>query len=33
MRAAKMDHDLGLAERPEEDVFDDMLPARRRVAV
>lgn len=25
MRAAKMDHDLGLAERPEEDVFDDML--------
>ncbi|WP_063042354.1 cobaltochelatase subunit CobN [Nocardia pseudovaccinii] len=25
MRAAAMDHDLGLAERPEEDVFDDML--------
>ncbi len=25
MRAAKMDHDLGLAERPEEDTFDDML--------
>ncbi|CAM3694694.1 cobaltochelatase subunit CobN [Smaragdicoccus niigatensis] len=25
MRAAKLDHDLGLAERPEEDVFDDML--------
>ena len=25
MRAAKMDHDLGLAERPEEDVFDEML--------
>ncbi len=25
MRAAKMDHDLGLTERPEEDVFDDML--------
>ena len=25
MRAAKMDHDLGLADRPEEDVFDDML--------
>ena len=25
MRAAKMDHDLGLEERPEEDVFDDML--------
>nr|WP_067538688.1 cobaltochelatase subunit CobN [Nocardia crassostreae] len=25
MRAAKMDHDLGLSERPEEDVFDDML--------
>ncbi|WP_107657654.1 cobaltochelatase subunit CobN [Nocardia suismassiliense] len=25
MRAAKMDHDLGLAERPDEDVFDDML--------
>ncbi len=25
MRAAKMDHDLGLAERPEEDSFDDML--------
>ncbi|MCX6473418.1 cobaltochelatase subunit CobN, partial [Rhodococcus sp. (in: high G+C Gram-positive bacteria)] len=25
MRAAKMDDDLGLAERPEEDVFDDML--------
>ncbi|MFD4401417.1 cobaltochelatase subunit CobN [Nocardia sp. NPDC058499] len=25
MRAAKMDHDLGLAERPEEEVFDDML--------
>ncbi|MFC9471542.1 cobaltochelatase subunit CobN [Nocardia sp. NPDC056952] len=25
MRAAEMDHDLGLAERPEEDVFDDML--------
>ncbi|MDH6281173.1 cobaltochelatase subunit CobN [Prescottella agglutinans] len=25
MRAAKMDDDLGLTERPEEDVFDDML--------
>ena len=25
MRAAKMDHDLGLAERPEDDAFDDML--------
>lgn len=25
MRAAKMDHDLGLEERPEEDSFDDML--------
>jgi cobaltochelatase CobN len=25
MRAAKMDHDLGLAERPEEDAFNDML--------
>jgi cobaltochelatase CobN len=25
MRAAKMDHDLGLEDRPEEDVFDDML--------
>lgn len=25
MRAAKMDHDLGLAERPEDDHFDDML--------
>jgi cobaltochelatase CobN len=25
IRAAKMDHDLGLAERPEEDSFDDML--------
>ncbi|WP_433602944.1 cobaltochelatase subunit CobN [Nocardia sp. CA-135953] len=25
MRAAEMDHDLGLAERPDEDVFDDML--------
>jgi cobaltochelatase CobN len=25
LQAAKMDHDLGLAERPEEDVFDDML--------
>ncbi|MFI7002160.1 cobaltochelatase subunit CobN [Nocardia sp. NPDC050175] len=25
MRAAKMDHDLGLAERPDEEVFDDML--------
>ncbi|MEV6277013.1 cobaltochelatase subunit CobN [Nocardia sp. NPDC051832] len=25
MRAAKMDHDLGLTDRPEEDVFDDML--------
>ena len=25
MRAAKMDHDLGLADRPDEDVFDDML--------
>ncbi|NKY32472.1 cobaltochelatase subunit CobN [Nocardia speluncae] len=25
MRAAKMDHDLGLAERPDEAVFDDML--------
>jgi cobaltochelatase CobN len=25
MRAAKMDHDLGLTERPEEDAFDDML--------
>lgn len=25
MRAAKMDHDLGLSERPDEDVFDDML--------
>ncbi|MFJ4653434.1 cobaltochelatase subunit CobN [Nocardia sp. NPDC088792] len=25
MRAAKMDHDLGLSERPDEEVFDDML--------
>ncbi|WP_197376950.1 cobaltochelatase subunit CobN [Mycolicibacterium baixiangningiae] len=25
MRAAKMDHDLGLEERPDEDSFDDML--------
>ena len=25
MRAAKMDHDLGLADRPDEDTFDDML--------
>ena len=25
MRAAKMDHDLGLADRPEDDHFDDML--------
>ncbi|MDT5102037.1 MAG: cobaltochelatase CobN [Mycobacterium sp.] len=25
MRAAEMDHDLGLAERPEDDSFDDML--------
>ena len=25
MRAAKMDHDLGLADRPEDDSFDDML--------
>ncbi|MVU82634.1 cobaltochelatase subunit CobN [Nocardia sp. ET3-3] len=25
MRAAKMDHDLGLTERPDEEVFDDML--------
>jgi cobaltochelatase CobN len=25
MRAAKMDHDLGLVERPEDDHFDDML--------
>ncbi|WP_036501612.1 cobaltochelatase subunit CobN [Nocardia aobensis] len=25
MRAAKMDHDLGLEERPDEDTFDDML--------
>ena len=25
MRAAKMDHDLGLSDRPDEDVFDDML--------
>ncbi|MDR7167015.1 cobaltochelatase CobN [Nocardia kruczakiae] len=25
MRAAKMDHDLGLDERPDEDTFDDML--------
>jgi cobaltochelatase CobN len=25
MRAAKMDHDLGLAERPEDDSFDEML--------
>ncbi|WP_280263156.1 cobaltochelatase subunit CobN [Nocardia wallacei] len=25
MRAAKLDHDLGLDERPDEDVFDDML--------
>lgn len=25
MRAAKMDHDLGLEARPDEDVFDDML--------
>jgi cobaltochelatase CobN len=25
IRAAKMDHDLGLTERPEEDFFDDML--------
>ena len=25
MSAAKMDHDLGLAERPEDDSFDDML--------
>lgn len=25
MRSAKMDHDLGLADRPEDDHFDDML--------
>ena len=25
LQAAKMDHDLGLSERPDEDVFDDML--------
>ncbi len=25
LTAAKMDHDLGLAQRPDEDVFDDML--------
>lgn len=25
MRAAQMDHDLGLEDRPDEDVFDDML--------
>ncbi len=25
LRAAKMDHDLGLAERPEEDAFDEMI--------
>jgi len=25
LQAAKMDHDLGLAERPDEEVFDDML--------
>ena len=25
MRAAKMDHDLGLAERPDEDSFDEMI--------
>jgi cobaltochelatase CobN len=25
MRAAKMDHDLGLTDRPDEDAFDDML--------
>jgi cobaltochelatase CobN len=25
MRAAKMDHDLGLQDRPDEDTFDDML--------
>ena len=25
MRAAKMDHDLGLEDRPDEDSFDDML--------
>lgn len=25
IRAAKMDHDLGLTERPQEDTFDDML--------
>ena len=25
MRAAKMDHDLGLAERPEDDSFDEMI--------
>lgn len=25
MRAAKMDHDLGLEDRPDEDTFDDML--------
>ena len=25
MRAAEMDHDLGLEDRPDEDVFDDML--------
>ncbi|WP_415640912.1 cobaltochelatase subunit CobN, partial [Skermania piniformis] len=25
MRAAELDHDLGLAERPDEDAFDDML--------
>ncbi|MEP9413989.1 cobaltochelatase subunit CobN [Gordonia sp. VNQ95] len=25
LTAAKMDHDLGLSERPDEDVFDDML--------
>ena len=33
MRAAKMDHDLGLHERPEDDSFDEHAAARRRLAV
>ena len=33
LTAAKMDHDLGLAERPDEEVFDDMLLRRRWLVV
>ena len=33
MQAAKLDHDLGLEERPHEAEFDEMHPARRRLAL